>query len=219
MIQLALSNYGVLAGGLAITLIVSLAAIFFGSILGLVISFALLSKNLVIRGAAGFYRSFWRGTPILVQLLLVFYLAPELGLNIAPMTAAILALSLNSAAFQAEIYRSGLLAVPQGQLEAARILGIRRWQACIWIELPQMARLVMPALVNEAISIVKNSSLVSIIAVTELMRRSQQIAATTFQPLEIFLIAGAIYVAVNFALAQAGQAAERYLARSGLLQS
>lgn len=219
MIEIALSNYGVFAGGLLVTLTISAASISLGAILGLALSFALRSRNLVLRVIARIYRSFWRGTPILVQLLMIFYILPAAGLEIAPMTAAILALTLNSAAFQGEIYRAGLAALPKGQVEAARILGIGRWRARLRIELPQMARLVMPALVNEAIAIVKNSSLVSVIAVTELMRRSQQIAATTFQPLEIYLIAGLIYLAVNLALARAGSAAERHLARSGALQA
>jgi polar amino acid transport system permease protein len=219
MIDILLSNYGVFAGGLGVTLVLSATAIVLGAGLGLLVAFALRARRLPLRFFARVYRSFWRGTPILVQLLLIFYLLPALGFRVDPMTAAILALTLNSAAFQGEIYRAGLAALPRGQIEAARILGIGRWRARMVIEIPQMARLVMPALVNEAIAIVKNSSLVSVIAVTELMRRSQQIAATTFQPLDVYLIAGAIYLAVNLVLARIGVAAERRLARSGALQA
>ena len=219
MIDIFLANYGVFAGGLAVTLVLSASAIALGAVLGLALAFALRARSLPLRVAARLYRSFWRGTPILVQLLMIFYFLPAFGFRVDPMTAAVLALTLNSAAFQGEIYRAGLAAMPRGQIEAARILGIGRWRARLVIEIPQMARLVMPALVNEAISIVKNSSLVSVIAVTELMRRSQQIAATTFQPLEVYLIAGAAYLAVNLVLARLGAAAERRLARSGALQA
>jgi polar amino acid transport system permease protein len=163
----------------------------------------------------GFYRSFWRGTPILVQLLIVFYMLPQAGIDVAPLVAAIVALSLNTAAFQGEIYRAGLLAIPRGEIEAARMLGIGKWTIRRRILIPQMFRLVLPPLVNEAIIILKNSSLVSVIAVTELMRRSQQIASTTFKPLEVYLIAGAIYLALNLVLAHAGRRLEQRMAISG----
>jgi polar amino acid transport system permease protein len=171
----------------------------------------------VLRSLSGGYRSFWRGTPLLVQLLMMFYLLPQVGLEVTPLVAALIALSLNTAAFQGEIYRAGLAAIPRGQIEAARMLGIGRWRARLAIEVPQMFRLVLPALVNETIAIVKNSSLVSVIAVTELMRRSQQLAATTFKPLEVYMIAGIMFLLINLVLARLGAAAERRLARAGAL--
>jgi polar amino acid transport system permease protein len=147
-----------------------------------------------------------------VQLLIVFYMLPQVGLDVSPFIAAVIALSLNTAAFQAEIYRAGLMAIPRDEIEAARMLGIREWTIRRRILIPQMSRLVLPPLVNEAIIIVKNSSLVSVIAVTELMRRSQQIASTTtFKPVEVYLIAGAIYLAVNLLLAQVRRRMERHM--------
>ena len=121
---------------------------------------------------------------------------------------------MNSAAFQAEIYRAGLTAVPNGQIEAARMLGLGPLAIRTQILVPQMFRLVIPALVNETISILKNSSLVSVIAVTELMRVSQQIAAVTFRPMEIYLVVGVIYVVMNLFLSQLGTRAEARLSRS-----
>jgi polar amino acid transport system permease protein len=215
MIEILVENYGVLIGGAVTTVVVSGLSIAIGMGLGLALAFGLLSARAPLAAACGLYRSFWRGTPILVQLLIVFYLLPQAGLEVSPFVAAVIALALNTAAFQAEIYRAGLLAIPKGEIEAARMLGIGKWAIRRRILIPQMFRLVLPPLINEAIMIVKNSSLVSVIAVTELMRRSQQIASTTFKPLETYLIAGAIYLAINLVLAHAGARMERRLAIAG----
>lgn len=217
MIELLIANYGVFFTGAMTTIGVSAASIVIGAALGLLLALGLVSQNRVLRGLSAAYRSFWRGTPILVQLLMLFYLLPRVGVDVPPFLAAVIALALNTTAFQGEIYRAGLAAIAPGQIEAARMLGIGRWRARLAIEVPQMFRLVLPALVNETISIVKSSSLVSVIAVTELMRRSQQLAAATFQPLEVYLIAGILYLLINLVLARAGMAAERNLARSGAL--
>jgi polar amino acid transport system permease protein len=218
MLDIIVRNYAVLLGGLGMTLGISAVAIAAGGLLGVAIALGLRARSTVITRPCRLYRSFWRGTPIFVQLLMIFYLLPEIGLMVAPVVAAVLALALNSAAFQAEIFRAGLAALPRGQVEAARILGIGRIRTLLRIELPQMLRLVLPALVSEIIAIVKNSSLVSVIAVTELTRRGQQIASTTFRPLEVYILVGLLYLAVNIVLARAGQHAERRLARSGALQ-
>lgn len=215
MLDLIAQNYPVFIAGLLVTLILSLVSIAAGGVLGFLLALGLLGKHPPLVVACRVYRSFWRGTPIFVQLLMIFYLLPEIGVDVDPAVAAILALSLNSAAFQAEIFRSGLAAIPHGQVEAARVLGLGRWSTRLRIELPQMLRLVLPALVSEIIAIVKNSSLVSVIAVTELMRRGQQVAASTFKPLEAYLIVGAIYLLLNLLLARAGTASERRFARSG----
>jgi polar amino acid transport system permease protein len=215
MIEILLNNHGVLLGGAVTTVILSGLSIAVGVALGLALAFGLMSERAPLRLVCGFYRSFWRGTPILVQLLIVFYLLPQIGVGVSPFAAAVIALSLNTAAFQAEIYRAGLSEIPRGEIEAARILGLRKWTIRRRILIPQMFRLVLPPLINETIIILKNSSLVSVIAVTELMRRSQQIASTTFQPLEAYLIAGAIYLAINLSLAQAGRRIEASLAVSG----
>jgi His/Glu/Gln/Arg/opine family amino acid ABC transporter permease subunit len=124
MIEILADNYGVLIGGAATTVLVSGVAIAIGMMLGLALAFGLLSHRPPLRVLCSFYRSFWRGTPILVQLLMVFYMLPQAGIDVAPLVAAIIALSLNTAAFQGEIYRAGLLAIPRGEIEAARMLGI-----------------------------------------------------------------------------------------------
>lgn len=199
--------------GTGVTILVSGIAIALGMPLGLILCFGLTSSNAWLRRLSALYQSVWRGTPILVQLLVIYYMLPLIGVNVAPVVAAVLALTLNTVAFQAEIFRGGLQAISPGQVEAARMVGIGTWRARLHIVIPQIFRLVIPSLVNETISILKNSSLVSVIAVTELMRVSQQIVATTYRPFEIYLAAAVIYIVMNFMLSVAGRTAERFLAQ------
>ena len=203
------SHYNAFLVGAAMTAAVSAVSIALGTILGLWLAFGLISRSRPLRRASAVYRSAWRGTPILVQLLIVFYLLPEIGLDVPPVAAAIIALTMNTTAFQAEIFRGGLLTIPPGQVEAARMLGIGILAIRVRILIPQMMRLVLPALVNETISILKNSSLISVIAVTELMRASQQVVSVTYRPLETYMIAAVIYLAMNLVLARAGAWFER----------
>ena len=203
------NHYNAFLVGAAMTAVVSAVSIALGMFLGLSLAFGLVSRNRAIRQASTVYRSVWRGTPILVQLLIVFYLLPKVGLDVPPVAAAIIALTMNTAAFQAEIFRGGLLSIPSGQAEAARMLGIRGLHVRVRILIPQMMRLVLPALINETISILKNSSLISVIAVTELMRTSQQVVSVTYRPLETYMIAAVIYLAMNLVLARAGAYFER----------
>lgn len=209
MFEILLNHYPVLLKGLTTTLVVSLSAIALGLVLGVLLAFGLTSRYRLVRWPCGLYRSFWRGTPILLQLLLVYYLLPEIGIEIAPISAAILTLTLNTAAFQAEIFRSGISHIPTGQIEAARMAGISAWQTRRRIIMPQVFRLTLPPLTNEIITILKNSSLISVIAVTELMRVSEQIASRTFQPLETYLAAALLYLAVNLVLARLSAYLER----------
>jgi len=215
MFMLIAQNWTVLLDGLVMTLIVSGAALMAGCPLGLLLAEAGLSGGRAAVGAARAYGSFWRGTPILVQLLIAFYLPSSLGFAFAPIVAAIIALALNTAAFQAEIYRAGLEAIPKGEIEAARLLGLTRWRILFRIEAPQAFRMVLPALVGEALALVKNSSLVSVIAVTEITRRAQQIASATFRPLEAYSAALLAYLAIAAVLTGAGLLLERRLASRG----
>ena len=203
------NHYGAFLAGARMTVAVSAVAIAAGMVLGLWLGFGLISRNRLIRRASIAYRSVWRGTPILVQLLIVFYLLPAIGLDVPSIAAAMIALAMNTAAFQAEIFRGGLLSIPSGQVEAARMLGIGVLAVRVRILIPQMMRLVLPALINETISILKNSSLISVIAVTELIRTSQHVVSVTYRPLEAYTIAAVIYLAMNLVLARAGAFFER----------
>ena len=201
-----------LLDGFTTTVTVSLSALILGAPLALLLAAASRGGK-VIGDLAGLYLSFWRGTPILVQLLMVFYLLPFMGLEPAPTVAATLALALNTAAFQSEIYRAGLKAVPKGEIEAARMLGLTVSQTIRHIEVPQAIRLMLPALVGEMQALVKNSSLVSVIAVTDMTRRAQQVAASTFRPLEAYASALILYVLAGALLAGIGLAVERRLGK------
>ncbi|MBA9033009.1 amino acid ABC transporter permease [Rhizobium leguminosarum] len=199
-----------LLNGLFTTVTVSSSALLLGGPLAVLLAAASRGGRLP-RTVAGLYVSFWRGTPILVQLLVVFYLLPFLGLELEPPVAATLALALNTAAFQSEIYRAGLLAVPRGEIEAAKMLGLTAAQTFLRIEVPQAVHKMLPALVGEMQALVKNSSLVSVIAVMDVTRRAQQVAASTFRPLEAYASALLLYVGIGAVLAGIGLLVERRL--------
>jgi len=200
-----------LVEGAGITGALSLAAILAGAPLGLVIC-AMRQRGGVAGRLARAYISLFRGTPLLVQLLVLFYVPGALRISLTPLSAALLGLALNTAAFQAEIYRAGFEAVPRGQAEAARALGLHAWQQTRLVLLPQVVRLVLPNLTNEAVDILKNSALVSVIAVTDLLRVGQQVTAVTYRPLEAYLAVAALYWMLTSALSLTGHAAERRLA-------
>jgi polar amino acid transport system permease protein len=201
--------------GAGMTLVVSGAAIVLGMAGGLFLSIGALTGHPVTRRLIAAYISFFRGTPLLVQLLISFYFLPALlGINVPPLVSAVGTLALNTSAFQAEIYRGGFLALPHGQFEAARMLGIGVWQARRRILIPQVMRLVLPPLTNEATSILKSSSLVSVVAVTELMRVSEQAVSITFRATEFYVTAALIYLVLTSLLAWIGKRFELQLARS-----
>lgn len=195
------------------TAVLSLVSIVLGLVVGLLLAFGLLSQNPVVRLICKIYRSIWRGTPLLIQLLIIFYFLPHVGIDLPPLWAAVLALTMNTAAFQAEIYRGGLLAIAPGQAEAARMLGMRVFTIRRRILVPQMFRSVLPSLTNEATSILKNSSLISVIGVTELLRTGQQVVATTYRPLETYILVAVLYISMTVVLGGLGRAMEQRLAR------
>ncbi len=137
-----------------------------------------------------------RGTPLLVQLFVLYYGLPDVGIVLPPLLAAGVAMGMNTAAYQAEYFRGAIQAVPQGQVQAARALGMGHWQAVRYVVLPQAMRLVIPAWSNELIYMLKYSSLAFIVGVPELMGRANLIAARNFRYLEIYLLVAAIYVAL-----------------------
>jgi polar amino acid transport system permease protein len=146
-----------------------------------------------------------RGTPLFIQVLMVYYVLPAVGLDIPRFFAGVIALSLNSGAYVTEILRGGLSAIPRGQLDAARSVGMPR--SLIWrrILLPQTFVLVLPPLTVEFTSLLKASALLSVIAVVELTRTAQQIVAATFRPVELWLVTGALYFVMCFTLGGAAR--------------
>ena len=181
---------------LQITFVAVLIGIGLGSILGL----AEISSLKVIRLCVGIYVTLVRGTPMLVQILFIFYVLPQLGLMIAPFWAASLAIGLNSSAYVSQIIRSGVNAVPKGEIEAAYTLGFSRLQTMIYIIFPQALRMTLPVLGNELITLIKDSSLASIIGVMELTKEASIIRSRTYDAFSILLAISIIYLVLTATL-------------------
>ena len=205
----ALAYLTVAAG---MTIGVSLAGIVLGMALGFVVCLARISGMPLLARAGGLYVSFFRGVPLLVQLLFIYYFLAEFGVDVPAMAAAIGGLGLASGAYQAEILRGALNAVPSGQSEAAVALGYSRIDIWRRILLPQALRISVPPLINEFTLLLKASSLVSVVGIAELTRVSMNIASSTYRPLEAYAGAGLFYLAINLCLAGLGALAERRLA-------
>jgi len=208
VIKLAVPILGV---GLLATLKVCLAAIFFGMLLGVVLGFGALSRLRAVRFAVLAYVDFVRGTPLLVQIFLVYFALPVIGVNFDEYWAGVTALSLNAAGFICEIMRSGMQSIDRGQIEAAQSIGMRHRQVVLHVLFPQAWRRIVPPLTNELISLVKGSAMLSAISVYELTHAGQEIIATYFAPFEIFLMIALYYYALISLLAWLSRYLERRL--------
>jgi len=182
-----------------------------------VVALARLSPNVVVNGIARFYISVIRGTPLLVQLFIVFFALPELHVKIDPFPAAVIAFSLNIGGYAAEIIRSAILSIPKGQWEAAQTIGYGYVDTLRRIILPQAARVAVPPLSNTLISLVKDTSLASTILVTELLRTAQIAAAPTFEFFALYGTAAVYYwvicLALSFVQGRVERRLERHVAR------
>ncbi|HKO09689.1 MAG TPA: amino acid ABC transporter permease [Alphaproteobacteria bacterium] len=197
--------------GAGTTLAVSLAGNALGLLIAVPVCFLRLSPARAARAVGIAYVSFFRGVPLLVQLLIVYYFLPALGLDLPPFVAAAIGLGVCTAAYQAENLRGGFLIIPKGQDDAARAFGYTRLQTRRYILIPQALRAAAPTLINEMILILKASSLVSVVGVADLMRVSQNIVARDLRPIRWYMAAAVIYLVINLALALLGRAAERRL--------
>lgn len=187
------SFWPMVLAGLRGTIPLSLASFAIGLVIALGMALLRLSRRAVLRGIARFYISVIRGTPLLVQLFVIFYGLPAVGLVIDPFPAAVIAFSLNVGGYAAEVIRAAILSVPRGQWEAAHVVGLSPRKTLTRIILPQAARVSVPPLSNTFISLVKDSSLASLILVTELFRQAQNIAAFSYEFMAIYLEAALIY--------------------------
>ena len=187
------SFWPIVLGGLTGTIPLALASFAIGLVIALGIALMRLSGNRVVSGIARFYVSVIRGTPLLVQLFVIFYGLPSLGLVIDPWPSAIIAFSLNVGGYGAEIIRAAILSVPKGQWEAGYTIGMSRGTTLRRVILPQAARVSVPPLSNTYNSLVKDTSLASLILVTELFRVAQQIAAFSQEFMLLYLEAALIY--------------------------
>ena len=205
-------NYFVL--GVGNTLLITIFAVFFGFLLGLLFALLRRSKNLLFHSIAVAYIEFIRGTPMMVQVMFVYFGIGELIQDIPAVVAGIIAISINSGAYVAEIIRSGVQAVNHGQTEAARSLGMSKQETMRYIIMPQALRNIWPALGNEFITLLKDSSIVSVIGVAELMYQTQLVQSATYKGALPLFIAMVIYFILTFTLTRLLNYGERKLNRS-----
>ncbi len=212
--ELVASSIGpIVLGGILGTIPLTAASFVLGLVIAVGMALARISGIAWLSGLARVYISVIRGTPMLVQLFVIFYGMPQIGITLDPWPSAIIALSLNVGGYAAEIIRAAILSIPRGQWEAAAMVGMSRPQALLRIVLPQAARVSVPPLSNTLISLVKDTSLASLILVTELFRVAQRIAAPSGEFILIYSVAAAVYWVICLVLAIAQDRLERSLDR------
>jgi polar amino acid transport system permease protein len=199
---------GILVQGLVTTLKFSFISVIFGSVIGLFAGLARISGNPAARWLSIGYIELIRGTPLLVQIYIFYFFIGKL-FNLSSNTASILALSVFCGAYVAEIVRAGIQSISRGQMEAARSLGMNYPQAMRHIILPQAFRRILPPLAGQFISLIKDSSLVSVIAITDLTKAGREIASSTFAPFEVYFIVALLYLSLTFTLSMFVQLVER----------
>lgn len=201
-----------LVSGAAMTIELTTIAVAVGLFIGTFMGMARVSSFLPVKVLAAVYVDFIRGTPLLVQIFIVYFGIPQLiGAPMPPFVAAIIALGINSGAYVAEIVRAGIQSIDKGQMEAARSLGMTYAQSMAHIIMPQAMRRIIPPLGNEFIAMLKDSSLVSVIAMEELFRKGQIIYTRTYRPFEIYMAVAFLYLIMTFTISRFVQFTERRL--------
>ena len=188
--------------GAKFTLILAFFTVFLGVIGGTIFALMKISRNVILNVIAKAYVEIIRGTPLLVQLYIIFYGLPYVGLELPDMVAGVLALSINSSAYVAEIIRGGINAIDKGQMEAARSLGMSYNMAMINIIIPQAVKNIIPVLGNEFIVVIKESSIVSVIGIHELSYNADTVRGNIFKPFEPLLVSAFIYFIMTFTLSK-----------------
>lgn len=206
-----LPHLGPLLKGLAISIAVSCAAALAGGALGILLYAGRTSGTRALRAAAGTYIEIIRNTPLLLQLYLVYFALPQAGVNLDPIAAGIVALTVNNAAYMAEIYRAGFQSVPAGLREAGAALGLSARDTFWRVLLPPAIRNVLPAVTNQTILLFLASSVTSVIALPELMHAMLGITSTTFRTIETLTVGGLLYFGVAFLIAGASRVIETRL--------
>ena len=190
----------ILIPGIKVTIPLTVLSFAVSLVLGLLLALVLVAKIPVLKTIAFIYIWIFRGTPLIVQLFIIFFGLPGLGIMIEAFPAAVLAFGLNLAAYNAEVFRSAIDAIPTGQMEAAYMVGLSYPQAMVRIVLPQAFKIAFPSLFNNLISLLKDTSLASSITVVELFTSAQQIAARTYEPFALYCEAALIYLVFSTVL-------------------
>ncbi|WP_233833653.1 amino acid ABC transporter permease [Paraburkholderia sp. ZP32-5] len=188
--------------GALLTIKFAVASMVLGLVVGLIVAIVRISNSRILSATAQGYVSLMRGTPLLVQIFVVYYGLPDIGISLDPTAAGILTLTLNAGAYLSESMRGAILGISGGQWAASHSLGLTYMQTLRYVVCPQALRLAVPSLGNTLISLIKDTSLVSVITVTELLRSAQEAIASTFQPLPLYLAAAAIYWVLSTLLAR-----------------
>ncbi len=213
-LTLAIESLPALFRGAFVTIQIALISCFIGLTLGTILGLFYSSTKKIIRFIVGTYMTIIRGTPMLIQILIIFYVIPQFGIYISRFWAASIAIGLNSSAYICNIIRSGIASVGKGQIEAAHVLGLSTFQTMRYIILPQAIRVVLPALGNEFVTLVKDSSLASIIGVVELSKSGSIIRSITYDALTVFVVVAIIYLfmttIVSFAVTKLEQRMNRH---------
>ncbi|KVE28480.1 cysteine ABC transporter permease [Burkholderia singularis] len=213
------SLWPLLYAGLVFTVPLTLASFAIGLLLAFAAALVRLFGPRGARAAARFYIWLFRGSPLLVQLFVIFYGLPNIGIVLDPLTAAVIGFSLNVGAYNAEVIRGVIESIPKGQWEAAYSMGMTRAQALRRAILPQATRVALPALANSFISLVKDTSLAAVLTVPEIFQAAQRIAAVTYEPLILYTEAALIYLLFSSVLSGAQRRLEAYFGRHALFQA
>ncbi len=184
----------ILLQGSLVTIELTVLSVLIGTVIGVIFALCKISKNIIISKIATFYTWIFRGTPLLLQLFVLYYGLPQIGIALEPFTAAIIGLSLNSGAYMAEIIRGGILSIDKGQFEACKALGFTYMQTMKRVILPQTFKNIIPPVGNEFITMLKDTSLVSAIAMEELMRNAQLRMSSSGRAVEPFFVAACLYL-------------------------
>lgn len=195
--------------GLGYTILVSVAAIALAIVVGMGLTVLRMTGNRILMTFVNVYISFVRGTPVIVQIFIIYYVIAMLGVDINALVSGIIALSLNSGGFIAEILRGGLSSIPRGQREAAVALGLPSYKIWLRIIFPQVFRIVIPQLTSEFINVIKMSPMLSIISVVELTRSAQRLVSQTYETIPFYVAIGVIYFVVDALLEEVVNAQKR----------
>lgn len=199
--------------GLAVSLEIAFGALCIGMIGGTILGIGQSLGSPLVRTIIGIYAAIIRGTPMLIQIVFLYYLVSVTGIGLSPFATAVIAIGLNSSAYVSQIMRAGILAVPRGQREAAKTLGISSYDTILHIMLPHAIRVVLPALGNESVTLIKDSSLASLIGVMELYKEGQVVISLTYDALSTYCAIAALYLIVTTTLSFAVYRLEIFLNR------
>ena len=200
--EIALESLGPLLAGLLMTVELTFVVILLSLVLALLVALCGMSRNALLRWPIKLYVEIMRGTPLLLQLIYIYYVLPEVGIRLNAFVAGVVGLTLNYAAYMSEVYRGGIQAVPKGQHDAAAALGMTPGLALRRIVLPQAIRIVIPTLGNYFISLFKDTALCSVVSIQEVLFTAQITAARNFQYFTLYTVVAAMYFAVSFPAAR-----------------